>query len=207
MLISTIALMVLLVAQSMCLLMIFKECMRLRSMRAGTVKQADLAWSGQPEISLESEVVDVGHVQLLGKSIPKINARILDSKSHVTERDFIGTTSSVFFIGSAQLDEVDPEVLALSINYLWNKADGKVFIVCGGTDKESRSLDANSELTSRYGSSLTIIGDEDGQITRSFGIDKTPIAILVDEEGRISRVGESASMYRSETSGGIRHEA
>ena len=65
---------------------------------------------------------------------------------------------------------------------MWNTVEGEVYLVCKGSREDCERL--------TDGTRARRILDEDGRLFNSFLIDKTPRAVQLDEEARVTRFGE-----------------
>lgn len=116
---------------------------------------------------------------LRGQPVPEFSAHDV-SGAEVDESSLIGQRTALLFVSpdcptcSATLDELE----ALEL-----KSEGRVVIVCRAADEDCRVL------SSTYGLGTTVVVDADGAITRRFGVNGTPTAVIVSENGTVERYG------------------
>jgi len=76
---------------------------------------------------------------------------------------------------------------------MWDTVEGEVFLVCKGSREECERLTDGSPARS--------ILDEEGRLFNSFLIDKTPRAVQLDEEARVTRYGEPDEIGSAQSAG------
>ena len=123
----------------------------------------------------------VGDGQLRrGQRAPQFNALDL-AGAPITSADFAGRVTALLFVSpkcpscAATLAELDA---------LRHKAQGNLAVICQANHEDC------TRLVERYGFSVPAVADEDDRISRLFGVSTTPMAVLIDEQGRIQAQGQ-----------------
>lgn len=116
---------------------------------------------------------------LTGEPLPEFSA--FDTSGMRFDRSsIVGQRTALLFVSpnceacSASLEEMQA---------LRTKTDGRVIVVCRAADEECQ------ELGARYGFDSSVLVDADGAVSRQFGVNGTPLAVLVGEDGRIETYG------------------
>lgn len=120
-----------------------------------------------------------------GMRVPEFSAPLLGTDRILTRSDLEGRETILLFV--APEDAFSParhqiyHQLTPAFSSMWATMEGEVYLVCKG------SLDECQRLVD--GSPARAIQDEDGRLFKSFRIDKTPRAVQLDEEARVTRYG------------------
>ena len=118
--------------------------------------------------------------------VPEFSAPLLGADGIVTRADLEGHETILLFVSPT--DAVSParhrfyHGLSNPFQSMWNLVEGQVFVVCKGSREECERL--------TLGSPAPRIVDEEGLLFESFLIDRTPRAVHLDEEVRVTRFGE-----------------
>jgi hypothetical protein len=138
----------------------------------------------------ESKHAVVGS-DLLGKTAPKFIARVLDSEETVTNDALIGAETILLFIGKPpkRVDSsVDLKILSM-LGGLVDRVERRLHVVVQATPSECRFFKDEYYLDVQFGSRLLFITDERGKLRRVFGIESTPAAVKIDDEGFVAKLG------------------
>lgn len=118
--------------------------------------------------------------------VPEFSAPLLGADGVVTRADLEGHETILLFVSPT--DAVSParhrfyHGLSKPFQSMSNLVEGKVYVVCKGSREECERL--------TLGSPAPRIVDEEGLLFDSFLIDRTPRAVHLDEEVRVTRFGE-----------------
>jgi len=129
------------------------------------------------------------HFRSVGKPLTSFEGRRLDSTTNVTEKQLQGRSGMLLFISCSEFVDDIPPLLPISLNYLWKKIDGRIYIVCQGTEAECRRIRDECHLSERYGDDIWIIADAGGTIKATFGITRMPAALMIDRHGLVIKAG------------------
>jgi hypothetical protein len=122
-----------------------------------------------------------------GARVADFSAPMLDTDKHLTISDFEGHPSILLFVRP----ETSPSYknLPAAIHGMWQKSDGHLFLICGGNEAACRQLIRDNPVWGLSGDQVPVVLDEAGRIAKSFFIDSTPQAVMLDEDFRVIRYG------------------
>ncbi len=122
----------------------------------------------------------------VGTQLPEFAAPVLATNRILTDADLRNHETILLFVSPA-----DARSLARHHNYhqigpafmsMWERVEGEVYLVCRGNRQDCERL--------VDGSQAKAIWDETGVLFSTFSIDRTPRAVELDEEMRVTRYGE-----------------
>jgi hypothetical protein len=121
-----------------------------------------------------------------GTRVPEFSAPLLGTDGILTRADLEGRETILLFVSptdafSSARHQIYHQ-LTHAFHSMWETVEGEVYLVCKGSREECERLIDGSPARS--------ILDEDGRLFNSFLIDKTPRAVHLDEEARVTRFGE-----------------
>lgn len=116
----------------------------------------------------------------LGSRAPDFSATEVRSGKRIRRTDLLGHKSILLFL-SPSCQTCDD--LATEIHGIYHKADGRLLAVCqGGREECLRFLQS-------HGVNIPVLLDPENEISESFRIDGTPMAVLLDDEVRVRSYG------------------
>jgi hypothetical protein len=122
----------------------------------------------------------------VGTQLPEFAAPVLATNRILTDADLRGHETILLFVSTAdawslarhdKYHQMGPAFMSM-----WERVEGEVYLVCRGNRQDCERL--------VDGSQAKAILDETGVLFRSFSIDRTPRAVELDEEMRVTRYGE-----------------
>lgn len=121
-----------------------------------------------------------------GTRVPEFSAPLLGTDSFVTRSDLEGRETILLFVSPSDASSSAGHRIyhesTHAFRTMWKTVDGEVYLVCKGNREDCERL--------TDGTRARRILDEDGRLFDSFLIDKTPRAVQLDEEARVTRFGE-----------------
>jgi hypothetical protein len=121
-----------------------------------------------------------------GTRLPEFAAPLLGTDRILTQTDLEGRETVLFFVSPADAASAARHAtyhrIGPAFGSMWETVEGEVYLVC----KENR-LDCQRFAN---GGRVKAIWDADGLLFRTFFIDKTPRAVHLDEEAKVTRYGE-----------------
>lgn len=121
-----------------------------------------------------------------GMRVPEFSAPLLGTDRILTRSDLEGRETILLFVSPedafSSARHQTYHQLSPAFSSMWETVEGEVYLVCKGSPEECLRLSD--------GSPARTILDEDGELFDSFFIDKTPRAVQLDEEARVTRYGE-----------------
>jgi hypothetical protein len=120
-----------------------------------------------------------------GTRLPEFSAPLLGADGLVTRADLEGRETILLFVSPADAFFTRHRIyheMTHAFQSMWEAVEGEVYLVCKGSREECERLTDGSRARS--------ILDEEGWLFNSFLIDKTPRAVHLDEEARVTRYGE-----------------
>jgi hypothetical protein len=130
-----------------------------------------------------------------GTRVPEFSAPLLGTDGVVTRADLEGRETILLFVSPE--DAFSPtrhrfyHEMTHAYSSMWEAVEGEVYLVCKGSREECERLTASSHARK--------ILDEDGRLFDSFLIDKTPRAVQLDEEARVTRFGEPEDLESAQS--------
>lgn len=120
-----------------------------------------------------------------GMRVPEFSALLLGTDRIMTRSSLEGRETILLFVSPADaVSSARHQIyhqLVPAFRSMWATMEGEVYLVCKGSLEECQRL--------VDGSPARTILDEDGRLFNSFRIDKTPRAVRLDEEARVTRYG------------------
>lgn len=127
-----------------------------------------------------------GWVVQSGTPVPEFSAPLLGMDGIVTRADLEGRETILLFVSPADAFSSARHHIYHEMTHafhkMWDRVEGEVYLVCKGSREDCERLTADTRAKK--------ILDVDGRLFDSFGIDRTPRAVQLDEEARVSRFGE-----------------
>jgi hypothetical protein len=121
-----------------------------------------------------------------GTRVPEFSAPLLGTDGILTRADLEGRETILLFVSPTDAFSLARHQIYHQLSHvfhsMWQAVEGEVYLVCKGNRQECERLIDGSPARS--------ILDEDGRLFNSFLIDKTPRAVHLDEEARVTRFGE-----------------
>ena len=128
-----------------------------------------------------------------GTRVPEFSAPFLGTDGIITRADLEGRETILFFVSPADAFSSARHHFyhetAHAFQSMWDTVDGELYVVCKGSREECERLTEGNRARS--------ILDEEGRLFDSFFIDKTPRAVLLDEQARVIRFGEPEAAQRA----------
>jgi len=125
--------------------------------------------------------------------VPAFSAPLLGTQEVVTSNDLNGQEVMLMFVrpedGTQQLNKQ----LQTSVHALWSKAEGRLYVMCSGSNEGCRELLPELQFNCNPTIRIPVLLDEDDAIARLFGVRFTPVVFQKDAEGRIHGFGKQAS--------------
>jgi hypothetical protein len=132
-----------------------------------------------------------------GTRVPEFSAPLLGTDGIVTRSDLEGRETILLFVSPADAFSSARHRIYHEMTYafrsMWETVEGEVYLVCKGSREECERLTAGSPARS--------ILDEEGRLFDSFLIDRTPRAVQLDEEARVTRFGEPEEIGSAQSAG------
>ncbi len=130
-------------------------------------------------------------------SVP-FEAPFLLGEGRIRSRDLLGREVMLLFVRPEdRADQLDKQ-LRTSAYGLMHKAHGHLYVICSGNRVECGLL--VSELANADGSHfITVLLDDQGEISRMFQVDRTPMAIHLDSNGQIKAIGRQRTVSTNRT--------
>jgi hypothetical protein len=130
------------------------------------------------------------HGRLAGTNVPDFRASYVNRTGNFTKADLVGQWSVLLF--------VSPKSVGDSRGYRWLLAATKAkieatryFAICSGARRECEELrNANENTVDAVEQHFHVANDDDGEMTRRFGIASLPALVAVDETGCIMKAGQ-----------------
>ncbi len=137
-----------------------------------------------------------------GTPAPEFIAKVFGSKQTIGTSDLNGHSTILLFISPH--DKASPlyDELALGTHALWHKAHGRLYLVCSGSEQSCRRLMRDHPVEGFDRGHVPLILDEDRSMAESFLVKTTPLAVMLDEEARVSRYGHPRSSGEIADGGG-----
>lgn len=118
---------------------------------------------------------------------------ILDSTEVLTETELRTRLNALLFMEA----NIQVSGAWVSVIYsIWNRIDGCLYVMCKGSEVECRELRDRFRLDETYGSTAKVAIDENGELAVRLGIRTWPSAIIIDENGHITKVGLQKTLMR-----------
>jgi peroxiredoxin len=149
------------------LIVAFQSLILLGLVRAHAAHRDD--WADLP--SLEDD--------LTGQLVPDFSA-IEIGGTPIDQTAVVGQRTALLFVSprcrtcATTLDE---------LRALQTKSEGRVIVICRASQEECQ------ELVSMYGFDSPVVVDADGAVSSRFGVNGTPVAVLVAKDGHIETHG------------------
>jgi peroxiredoxin len=132
----------------------------------------------------------VVHQLQKGTPAPLFAANALGGGETVRTADLKGRSTIILFISPRESTSPAYEKLAASTHALWHRSQGQLYVICSGAEQPCRKLIRDYSVEGVGCGRIPLILDENQLIANSFSISSTPMAIMLDEEAKISRYGE-----------------
>jgi hypothetical protein len=126
---------------------------------------------------------------LVGTFAPQFSALILDAESRITLADLKGSRSILMFVNPVHVKSPQFKHLLTSMHGLWHRAEGNLYIVCSGRADECHDLIPTIRFGGHDGVAVPVMLDSDRAIEGAFSVNRTPMAVSLDENGRIEDYG------------------
>lgn len=125
-----------------------------------------------------------------GSTLPPFKIPLLDRDAELTNESLMGTSSALLFI-RAHPESPPLSTMASIINFLLQKIDGRVHIVCGGTSNRCRQM--CTALFPHFTDAEISVGiDPEEDLSKLCHMTSSPAAILVDKSGHVLKSGRYA---------------
>lgn len=122
----------------------------------------------------------------VGTELPEFAAPVLSTNRILTDADLKGHETILVFISPADASSLSGHqnyhLLVPAFISMWERMEGEVYLVCRGNRQDCERL--------VDGSQAKAILDETGVLFSRFSIDRTPRAVELDEQLRVTRYGE-----------------
>lgn len=132
-----------------------------------------------------------------GTRVPEFSAPILGTDGIMTRADLEGRETVLFFVSPE--DAYSPtrhryyHEISNPFQSMWETVEGELYVVCKGSREECERLIEGNPARS--------ILDVEGRLFDNFLIDRTPCAVLLDEELRVTRFGEPDEVRNGQRAG------
>ncbi len=124
-----------------------------------------------------------------GTAAPNFSARILGTDHEIGPTDLTGQSSILLFVSPKDTASPLYDKLAVSSHALWHKAQGRLYLVCAGSDRQCLELIRSHAVEAASNGQVRVLIDENGAIAQRFLISSTPVAVLLDDQARVNRYG------------------
>lgn len=115
-----------------------------------------------------------------GKEAPEFSAEDLSGVA-ITNGNFTGHLTGLLFLSTSC--QACLETLQNDIDYLYNKAQGNIIVICRSERQDC------AQLVDQYGLAVPVVADEDNHISQLYGITAVPTVVFVSAENRILSYG------------------
>ena len=127
---------------------------------------------------------DAGQVpEPIGKPAPPIEATDLEGRTF-SSGDWRGRRTALLWVSP---DCVSCKLTLPELEALHEKVHGNLVVICRST--QSRC----AQMAEEYGLRIPVLADEGDRVSKRFGIDIAPTAVLVAEDGTIESIGHPLS--------------
>lgn len=126
----------------------------------------------------------VRETRLTRGSFVDFGARDAATGAVVRSADLRGAPATLLFMGPGDLDGDSADWLLDTIAGLKDKGDGRVMVLWDG------SATGRPEPPPTVGEDVSVLLDEGGEIRRSFRIQSTPTAVVLDSEATVALYGK-----------------
>jgi hypothetical protein len=127
--------------------------------------------------------------QALGTQVKSFRARMLDAPDDVIKIDLRGKTSFLLFVEPRQIEPSARAALGAVLHTFQRRYESSVFLVCCGQVDECRQFLQHYGLTRGIDAETKVVLDENRELVRLFSIHAFPTGIVIDEDGRVAKVG------------------
>lgn len=125
---------------------------------------------------------------LVGKPAPAFAARVLDEDRVVSTPATGARALTIIFLDASETalpsGRIEP-----GIAHLLNRFPQQTYVVCASANERCRSLKMRLSHLPKA-SDITILLDEAGELAHTFRVPDALSAVIIDEEGTVSKVGE-----------------
>lgn len=126
---------------------------------------------------------------LLSVRVKPFRATLMDCSDVLTDADLLGRVTTLLFVQPSELFAQSKEVLAALLHSLWTKRQGPLYVVCSGSLADCQLLRDKYRLGRKHSSSVDVILDQAGALRTSFSVTAVLMAVVIDENRRILKVG------------------
>jgi hypothetical protein len=123
---------------------------------------------------------------LLTVRVQPFRAALMDC---LTEADLLGRVTTLLFVRPDRLFAQSKEVLAPLLHSLWTKRQGPLYVICSGSLEDCEVLRDRYRLGRKHDSSVDIVHDETGALRTTFSVTPAIAAVVIGEDGTLSKVG------------------
>ena len=171
-------------------MLVVLEAMLLQEVLRRTVRFKRL-YTGSPRRS-RREQLSTGALST-GTLAPEFTAPVLGTDRTVSTSDLKGHSTILLFVSPGETSSPFYEKLSVGTHALWHKAGGHLYFVCSGGEQACRQIMRDHHVEGFGRGHVPVVLDEGRRIAQSFLITDTPQAVMLDEEGRVSRYGHPLS--------------
>jgi hypothetical protein len=130
--------------------------------------------------------------------VPQFTANILGTAMTVTDMDLRGRETILLFVKPSD-GERDIQ-LRTTVHAFVHKVGGNgVYVVCTGTTEACHTIAGDLTSHHRGEPSPCVLVDADGELADLFRVSRTPIAVGLDGEGRVGKIGEQRTTNKKES--------
>lgn len=123
--------------------------------------------------------------------VPPFRLRVLGSDREITHGDVLGASSAVLFMDASSSDYgMAFDTSASIVNYLRDKVDGRVYLVCSGSEAECQT--SYGHLSKYFQDDVQILLDPMRELAARMKIESSSAAVLIDSYGNVFRSGRYA---------------
>jgi hypothetical protein len=127
--------------------------------------------------------------ELLSIRVRPFRASMMDCSDVLTDTDLLGRMTTLFFVRPDKVLKQGNEVFGPLLLSLWQKRRGPLHIVCSGSIEDCQLLRDRYQLGRMHNSAIEVVLDERGLLRKSFSVTPALAAVVVDENGKIAKVG------------------
>lgn len=126
---------------------------------------------------------------VLGTRAKRFRATLLDSSDVVSEKDLLGQMTTLLFVQPNRILSHADSMFSSLLQSIWHGRRGPVYVVCSGSREDCTLLRDTHHLGKVDNSGIDVLLDDGAALRRAFAITAALRAVVIDEKGRIAKVG------------------
>lgn len=141
---------------------------------------------------------------VLGTRAQPFRTPRLDSSGVFTEKDLLGQVTTLLFVMPSQLVPQTEAMFSPLLHSIWHKRRGPVYVVCSGSREDCQLLRDKYRFGKVHNSGVDVLFDEGAALRMTFSVTSAVRAVVIDESGRIAKVGGARTDEFTEAPSGPR---